>query len=56
MIKIKFIFSVVFLFSIICKSQTNGLAVDFQYEQRIQDARRQNAELKSAYASLYKKI
>lgn len=45
-----------FVLPIICKSQTNGLAVDMQYEQRIQDARRQNEELNNSFAVRYKKF
>ncbi len=56
MVKIKYRFLILILLPIVSKAQTNGLAVDLQYEQRIQDSRRQNTELNNAYASRYKKF
>jgi hypothetical protein len=55
-VKKSYLILTVVLLPIICKSQTNGLAVDMQYEQRIQDARYQNQQLNKAYAERYKKF
>jgi hypothetical protein len=51
-----FILIYLFIFSSISKAQTNGLAVDMQYEQRIQDARYQHQQLNKAYAERYRKF
>ena len=47
---------VLFLLPLISKSQTNGLAVDMQYEQRIQDVRYQNSQMQVAYAKRYNNL
>ncbi len=44
------------LLPIISKSQTNGLDVDMQYDQRIQDARYNDQQLNNVYAKRYKKF
>jgi|GEM_PF-5191978 len=53
--KLLIIFSLT-LINIIGQAQTNGFAIDMQYEQRIQDARRNKKQMENIYEERYKKF